>query len=344
MMLDWFSAHLHEDVRQLIVEEKGHCLLFHGGGVTGVLQPNDTHVHEPLSKEFKRLEQRDVSHQRRLNNGKIPRRTRQKVYDDCHLAWDSIDHDYVGPKSHLQDGWTLPLDGSRDDEIYHDLEPIWNSPALDMFTARQKLIDEVNQDITDKIYTDWSQWPELLEEFPPHSAMVEGQEGHRDRANGDDADGDDEADGDDDDGEAGPYDDDDSDGAGGGDEGGEEGEEEEEEEEEEEDDEDPDEGADDGGADAAAAAPSSGAAPPAAPAAPPPVLGSGVVGPELEADVRDTEIKVRMYVRTYVRTYVRIYLFQSRSCLQSVLCTHHHCVVLGVVSCASAPGLGYVRG
>ena len=95
-----------------------------------------------------------------------------------------------------------------------------------MFTARQKLIDEVNQDITDRIYTDWSQWPELLEEFPPHSAMVEGQEGHRDRANGDDADGDDEADGDDDDGEAGPDDDDDSDGAGGGDEGGEEGEEE----------------------------------------------------------------------------------------------------------------------
>ena len=55
MMLDWFSAHLHEDVRRLIVEEKGHCLLFHGGGVTGILQPNDTHDHEPLSKEFKRL-------------------------------------------------------------------------------------------------------------------------------------------------------------------------------------------------------------------------------------------------------------------------------------------------
>ena len=314
MMLDWFSAHLHEDVRQLIVEEKGHCLLFHGGGVTGILQPNDTHVHEPLSKEFKRLEQRDVGKQRRLNNGKIPRRTRQKVYDDCHLAWDSIDHDYVGPKSHLQDGWTLPLDGSRDDEIYHDLEPIWNSPALDMFSVRQQLKDEINKDIDDRIYTDWSQWPELLEEFPPHSAMVEGQEGHRDRANGDDADGDDEADGDDDDGEAGPDDDDDSDGAGGGGEGGEEGEEED----DEEDDEDPDDGADDGAADAAAAAPSSGAAPPAAPASAPPVLGSGVVEPELEADVGDTEIKVRMYVRTYVRTYV--FICSSRGLVSSQFC------------------------
>ena len=73
MMLDWFSAHLHEDVRRLIVEEKGHCLLFHGGGVTGILQPNDTHVHEPLSKEIKRLEQINVCEQRRLQPGKIPR-------------------------------------------------------------------------------------------------------------------------------------------------------------------------------------------------------------------------------------------------------------------------------
>ena len=131
------SAHLHEDVRVLVVEEKGHSLLFHGGGVTGVIQPNDTHVHEPLSKEFKRLEEREVLQQRRLYPGKIPRRTRQKVYDDSHLAWCSIDHDYVGPKSHLQDGWTLPLDGSRDEEIYHDLQPLWYSAELNMPETRK---------------------------------------------------------------------------------------------------------------------------------------------------------------------------------------------------------------
>ena len=326
------------------MEEKGHCLLFHGGGVTGILQPNDTHVHEPLSKEIKRLEQIDVCEQRRLQPGKIPRRTRQKVYDDCHLAWDSIDHDYVGPKSHLQDGWTLPLDGSQDDEIYHDLEPIWNSPALDMFTVRDKLAKEVNRDIDDGIYTDWSQWPELLEEFPPHSSMVEGQEGHghRDRADGEGGGGDDDADpDDDDDGEAG-SDDDDSDGPGGGEDAGE-GEEVDDDEEgsddedlddgddgvdEEEADEDFDDGAagsEAGAADAAAAAPSSGAAPPAAPASAP-GLGSGVVEPELEADVGDTEIKVRTYVRTYVL------ICSSRGLISSQYRSHYRYLRLSPLS------------
>ena len=76
LMLDWFSAHLSEEVWEQVVEEKGHMLAFHGGGVTGILQSNDTHLHEPLSKKFKQLEMDDVNRQRRLNRGKIPRRTR----------------------------------------------------------------------------------------------------------------------------------------------------------------------------------------------------------------------------------------------------------------------------
>ena len=287
VMLDWFSAHLHEEVRKLIVEEKGHSLLYHGGGVTGILQPNDTHVHEPLSKEFKRLEQADVSAQRKLQRGKIPRRTRQKVYDDCHLAWDTIDHDYVGPKSHKQDGWTLPLDGTQDDDIYHDLAPLWHSPALDMDTVRKKLIAEVNRDVDNEVYTDWSQWPELLEEFPPHVAMHEGQEGHRDRCNGDEDGNLSEDEGDDDDDPGG--------GGAGGDCSGDDAGTDSDEEEGDSEDGDEDDGEDHDGDDPTGAAGSeAGAAEAAASssgAALAPGLGSGVVGSEPIADVADTEFQ-----------------------------------------------------
>ena len=44
----------------------------------------------------------------------------------------------------------LPLDGSKDDEIYHDLEPILNN-ALGMFDVRNKLIAEINADIDDRL-------------------------------------------------------------------------------------------------------------------------------------------------------------------------------------------------
>ena len=40
VMLDWFSAHLAEEV-QALVRAKGHVLLYHGGGTTGIEQINE---------------------------------------------------------------------------------------------------------------------------------------------------------------------------------------------------------------------------------------------------------------------------------------------------------------
>ena len=39
VMLDWYSAHLSPEVEALVAS-KGHILLFHGGGVTGMEQVN----------------------------------------------------------------------------------------------------------------------------------------------------------------------------------------------------------------------------------------------------------------------------------------------------------------
>ena len=75
--LDWFSAHLSPELWDLIVNQKGHMLTFHGGGTTGIMQANDTHVHEPLSKAFKKLELIDLQRKKRINRHKIPRRNRR---------------------------------------------------------------------------------------------------------------------------------------------------------------------------------------------------------------------------------------------------------------------------
>ena len=39
VLLDWFSAHLSREVAELVAK-KGHVLLLHGGGVTGIEQVN----------------------------------------------------------------------------------------------------------------------------------------------------------------------------------------------------------------------------------------------------------------------------------------------------------------
>ena len=52
VMLDWFSAHLSPEVAELVAR-KGHVLLFHGGGVTGLEQINETLLaYEVVSSVF----------------------------------------------------------------------------------------------------------------------------------------------------------------------------------------------------------------------------------------------------------------------------------------------------
>ena len=128
---------------------------------------------------------------------------RQAVYNDCSDAWDALNHNILGPFAHKQTGMTLDLEGGEDDDLYRDLKPLWHSSALDMPAARAKVIAEVQADVKNKVITSFSQWPEIMESFPEHSAMFEGQEGLPVRHAGDD-DEDDEDEGDDEDGDDGP--------------------------------------------------------------------------------------------------------------------------------------------
>ena len=141
-----------------------------------MLQANDTHVHEPLSKPFKKWEMEDVTRQRRQNPRKIPRRSRQAVYNDCDSAWGLLDHNRLGPKAHKQTGMTLDLEGREDDDIYHDLVPLWYGPELDMPSARAKCIQETEDDVRSGRITAFTQWPEILEQYPAHAPTKEGQE------------------------------------------------------------------------------------------------------------------------------------------------------------------------
>jgi hypothetical protein len=48
------ASHMDASVVELI-ESRGHVLLFHGGGTTGCVQINDTHMHQSVREEYERL-------------------------------------------------------------------------------------------------------------------------------------------------------------------------------------------------------------------------------------------------------------------------------------------------
>lgn len=57
VMLEWFAAHLCPELQELIAE-MGHVVVYHGGGVTGLEQVNDTHLHALLQRRLEQLEVR----------------------------------------------------------------------------------------------------------------------------------------------------------------------------------------------------------------------------------------------------------------------------------------------
>ena len=79
VMLDWFAAHLHADVAELI-RSKGHILLMHGGGVTGCEQVNDTHLHALVQRKMEELETLEFYHQRRDDPTKIAKLSRRVLF------------------------------------------------------------------------------------------------------------------------------------------------------------------------------------------------------------------------------------------------------------------------
>ena len=52
--MDSHASHMDASFVELI-ESRGHVVLLHGGGLTGCVQINDTHMHQSVREEYERL-------------------------------------------------------------------------------------------------------------------------------------------------------------------------------------------------------------------------------------------------------------------------------------------------
>jgi hypothetical protein len=62
LVLDAFSVHHCQDVKDLAAE-RGFTVTYHRGGVTPIMQWNDTGAHKPFETEYLELENIDFLHQ-----------------------------------------------------------------------------------------------------------------------------------------------------------------------------------------------------------------------------------------------------------------------------------------
>ena len=77
--MDWYAAHLDEDVIAVAQLKTGAPPLFLGGGVTGLMQVPDVILRARLSSIYKRLEAEDHMRAVTLRPGKVPSWTKKDV-------------------------------------------------------------------------------------------------------------------------------------------------------------------------------------------------------------------------------------------------------------------------
>ena len=77
-VLDDYSVHISDDVKEAFLA-RGHILVVIGGGITGDIQVNDTHIHHHLKKEYREHEAQLMFDQLKADPTKIPSPSRGEM-------------------------------------------------------------------------------------------------------------------------------------------------------------------------------------------------------------------------------------------------------------------------
>ena len=194
LFCDVYAAHLGDPVSRLAWKH-GYVIVVHGGGTTGVAQVNDTHLHQALSREYQRLEQKDMFAQLARDSSKCPTRQRELCMRDLWLIWQRESIHLQAAEGHLRNMLTNSLDGKQDHMASAEISKFW----------RELHMDELRKECIDSVCEEWEagrlEWSYevvygLIEEHPKAGILDEYCEGQEDEGE--------------DPGDAEPWDDDDS--------------------------------------------------------------------------------------------------------------------------------------
>ena len=110
-VLDNYAVHLMPEIRAEFLK-RGYVLVLIGGGITGYIQLNDTHVHHPLKSYYREEEATLMMQKLQDDRTKVPAPTREEMMDLTAKANARLNIDVSSAFEQL---WlTNALDGSGD--------------------------------------------------------------------------------------------------------------------------------------------------------------------------------------------------------------------------------------
>ena len=93
-VLDYYSVHLMPEIKEALLK-RGYILVVIGGGVTGDIYVNDTHVRSPLKAKYRLLEQELMIRQLTENRQKIPQPSRNDMMRMLDESFRSLKIDFA---------------------------------------------------------------------------------------------------------------------------------------------------------------------------------------------------------------------------------------------------------
>ena len=176
LLLDVARSHIGNEIVDF-AWSRGYITMYHYGGVTGVIQVNDTDLHAPFQREFLHCEEFAFSERQKVDATDIGREF-QDVVDDCISVWKVIDHTKVA-NGYKSTGFSVALDGSEDaSEISRSAAEVWKE--CHMTALKREAIAQVNAALDARVAKgeelSMSLWRSLIQHPKDPGVLPEGFE------------------------------------------------------------------------------------------------------------------------------------------------------------------------
>ena len=144
LLVDVFAAQTTDAVRRL-AWQRGYVLCIHGGGATGVCQPNDTDLHGEMKRLYLEMEAADAAEQQRLRPEGVPVARVQDCIAWMAALWSQQWLHQAAAEGFKKVGLSNALNGDDDRLICREALRFWND--LGMNAARTNAMHDVDVEL-----------------------------------------------------------------------------------------------------------------------------------------------------------------------------------------------------
>ncbi len=173
LLLDSYAAQTTDAVRRL-AWERGFVVCIHGGGATGISQPNDTDLHQEMKRLYIELESADAVEQQRLRPSGVPVPRKQDCISWLASIWGMPELHEAAARGFKKVGLANALDGSEDALICREALQFWEE--LGMAAIRQEVMHDVDVEVAAG-RLDWSYESvyNVIVPFPEHGRRFDAE-------------------------------------------------------------------------------------------------------------------------------------------------------------------------